>query len=125
MSTRDRTVLVHNPRCSKSRSLADILRDRKVDFVERLYLVDPLREEELVELARQLDKPLRECVRTKEEAYRASGLAELSADEQTNVIVRRAILAHPELLERPILIHEGRARIGRPPEDALELLGDD
>ena len=125
MNTFDRTTLLHNPRCSKSRTFADDLRQRGVEFVERRYLDDPLREEELVELSRRLGKPLRECIRTKEEAYRTSGLAELTAEQQTDELVRRAVLAHPELLERPILLHLGRARIGRPAEHALELLEDD
>jgi arsenate reductase len=118
LPTGDRPLLLHNPRCSKSRAAKALLEERGVAFDERRYLEDPLSREELEELARRLGRPAGEWIRKGEGAYAEAGLTEASSDEER----LRALAAHPILLERPILVRGARAVVGRPPERLLELL---
>src|SRR4030095_12519263 len=114
----DRPLLLHNPRCSKSRAAKALLEARGVGFDERRYLEDPLSRAQLAELARCLGRPAREWVRSGEAAYAEAGLSDASTDEARLL----AVAAHPILLERPILVRGSRAVVGRPPERVLELL---
>lgn len=119
MLTRDdRLLLLHNPRCSKSRAARALLEERGLDFVERRYLDDPLSRDELEELGRRLARSPKEWVRKGEPAYREAGLSD-SADDAA---LLDAIAAHPILMERPIAVRGDRAVVGRPPEDVLELV---
>ena len=111
-------LLIHNPRCSKSRAAKSLLEERGVPFELRLYLEDPLSRAELGELRGRLSRPAREWVRRGEPAFAAAGLGPESDDGT----VLGAIAKHPELLERPILVSGDRAVVGRPPEKILELL---
>jgi arsenate reductase len=115
---RDGFVLLHNPRCSKSRAARDLLEARGVAFEERRYLDQPLDRAELEDLARRLGKPIGEWVRRKEAAFAEAGLDATSADDA----LLDAVAARPILMERPILVRGERAKVGRPPEDVLELL---
>lgn len=110
-------VFLHNPGCSKSRTVKSLLDEREVPYVERRYLEDPLSLAELVELRALLDRPAREWVRSGEAAYAESGL-DVNAGEEAHL---SAIAKHPILLERPIVVHGGDARVGRPPTAILEL----
>ncbi len=111
-------LLLHNPRCSKSRATHALLVERGVAFEERRYLDDPLSREELEDLAKRLSRPAREWVRKGEEAFKKAGLTADSPDAE----LLEAIAREPILLERPIVVRGPRARVGRPPEDVLELL---
>jgi len=111
-------LLLHNPRCSKSRAAKALLEERGATFSERLYLEEPLSQDELQDLALRLGKPATEWVRRNEDAFAEAGLASESSAEA----ILTAIAAHPTLLERPILIRGQRASIGRPPENILPLL---
>lgn len=114
----DELVLLHNPRCSKSRGALALLQERGVEFRERRYLDDPLTRDELVELGRRLGGRAIDWVRTGEAAFGQAGLSAQSSDEE----LLDAVAAHPVLLQRPILIRGRRAAVGRPPEDLLALL---
>lgn len=114
----DTLVLLHNPRCSKSRAARALLEERGVAFEERRYLDDPLSREELAELCQRLDRPAREWLRRGEDAYREAGLDADASD----AAVLAAMAAHPILIERPIAVRGRRAVVGRPPENVLELL---
>ena len=118
LSDGDRIVLLHNPRCSKSRAARALLEDRGVDFDERRYLEEALSRQELDELRARLDRPAREWVRRGEDAYREAGLDADAVD----ALILDAMAMHPILIERPILVRGGRAVVGRPPEEILELL---
>ena len=111
-------VLIHNPRCSKSRAARGLLEERGVAFVERLYLEDRLSRDELTDLAARLARPLSEWTRTKEAAFREAGLTDGASDDA----ILDAMAEHPILVERPILVRGRRAVVGRPPEDVLSLL---
>jgi arsenate reductase len=111
-------LLLHNPRCSKSRAARALLEARGVAFAERRYLDDPLSLAELYELAARLGRPPREWSRRGEEAWSSAGLADDASDDA----ILRAMAAHPVLIERPILVRGRRAAVGRPPERILDLL---
>lgn len=113
----DETVLLHNPRCSKSRATKALLEESGVAFTERLYLDEPLSKEELAELRKRLDRPVREWVRRGEKAFAATGLDGGAADDA----LIDAIAGEPILMERPIVVRGPRAKVGRPPADVLEL----
>lgn len=116
---KDELVLLHNPRCSKSRALKEALEARGAAFVERRYLDQPLGRAELADLSRKLGLPAARMVRSKEPEYAAEGLTARSTDAQLLAAIARS----PKLLERPILIRGERAAIGRPdPRAALALL---
>ncbi|MEC9364178.1 arsenate reductase (glutaredoxin) [Sinimarinibacterium flocculans] len=114
-----RDGILHNPRCSKSRETLKLLRDRGVDLPVIEYLQTPPTKAELAEICRLLGvKPL-QLVRTKEALFAELGLGKDNGYSDAQWL---AVLAeHPKLLERPIVIHKGRAAIGRPPEQVLAL----
>lgn len=112
-------VLLHNPRCSKSRAAKQLLDERGVAYEERRYLERPLTRDELAALARRLGRPAREWVRQGEEIYREAGLG----PDAPEAAILDAMARHPSLIERPILIAGERAVVGRPPEAVLALLG--
>ena len=114
----DALVLLHNPRCSKSRAAHALLIERGAAFGERRYLEDPLSRAELDELRKRLGRPASDWLRRGEDAYAEAGLA---ADSSEAAILD-AMAAHPILIERPILVRGARAVVGRPPEAILELL---
>ena len=111
-------VLYHNPRCSKSREALDLLRAHGIEPRIRDYLREPPGRGELLTLKAALDLPPRQWMREGEDAFAELGLAGIDDEER----LIDAIVAHPRLLQRPILLIDGKARIGRPPERLLELL---
>lgn len=113
----DPVVLLHNPRCSKSRATAAILAEAGINYTERLYLEDPLSADELADLAEKLDRHPREWVRTGQAEYAARGLDANSSPEE----LFAAMAEEPILMERPIVVARGQARVGRPPAAVLEL----
>ena len=114
----DALLLLHNPRCSKSREAKALLDGRGIAYTERRYLEQPLSRAELAELAQRLARPVREWTRTREPAFAQLGLRADAPD----AALLDAIARHPELLERPVLVRGARAVVGRPPEAILELL---
>ena len=112
-------VYLHNPRCRKSREGLELLRARGVAPTVREYLKDPLSLEEVKALAAALDADsLRGWLRTVEDAYKAQ-FAGKTPTLNTQI---KAVAKEPKLLERPILIRTGEARVGRPPERLLDLV---
>jgi arsenate reductase (glutaredoxin) len=112
------TSIYFNPRCSKCRTAQGILTERGIDAHIVEYLKAAPTVPQLEELMRQLDiTDPREMMRTGEDVYAALGLA-----DQTGPALLAAIAANPILLERPIVVRDGRAVIARPPERLLELL---
>lgn len=112
-------TIYHNPRCSKSRQALALLEERNLHPQVVQYLKTPPSPEQLKELLTALDLPARALLRTKEQEYQDLGLADTSLDETA---LLHAISKHPKLMERPIVVHNGNAVIGRPPENVLALL---
>lgn len=112
-------TLYHNPRCSKSRAALELLRERGAEVRLVEYLKTPPDETELERLAAQLDLPVRKMMRSNEKIYRELDLDNpVHGDDD----LLRAVAEHPILLQRPIAVAAGRAVIGRPPENVLELI---
>jgi arsenate reductase len=114
----DQILLLHNPRCSKSRAARELLEAHGLAFAERRYLEEPLTRAELDELARRLGLPPRQWARSGEGAWRAAGLGPESSDAE----ILDAMARHPILIERPIAVRGRRAVVGRPPDRILALL---
>lgn len=112
-------TLYHNPRCSKSRAALALLREHGVEPEVIEYLKDPPDAETLSRLLDLLGLGPRELMRTKEPEYRALGLDDPGLTREALIA---AMVANPRLIERPILVKDGRAAIGRPPEKLLEIL---
>jgi arsenate reductase len=110
-------VIYHNPRCSKSREALDLLRANRIDPQVVDYLETPLEKAELEQIFTMLKVEPKEMIRTKEEVF-----ATLNVDLADKDSVLNAIIQHPKLLERPIIVHKGKALICRPPEKVLELM---
>lgn len=117
----DELLLLHHPRCSKSRAARALLEERGVRFAERRYLEEPLDRGELEALRSRLGQPVSAWVRPGEDAWRRAGLGASAADTPEAALLD-AIAAHPALLQRPILVRGARAVVGRPPEKVLDLL---
>lgn len=111
--------IYHNPRCSKSRQTLEILQSRQQNPSIVEYLKTPPTPEELEYILQMLGMEPRQLMRTKEEEYKALGLDNNSLSRQQLI---QAMVDHPKLIERPIVIHNNKAAIGRPPEKILEIL---
>jgi arsenate reductase (glutaredoxin) len=111
--------IYHNPRCSKSRETLALLEQKGLKPEVIKYLDTPPDADQLKTLLAQLGmNSARELMRTKEEEYKNLGLAEVH-DEDALVA---AMVAHPRLIERPIVVNNHQAALGRPPEQVLEIL---
>jgi len=113
--------LWHNPRCSKSRGAKDIVELAGVDYVERRYLDDPPTAAELGAVLVALGKEPWELARMDEDVAKQLDLRSWAHDRARWI---DAMVAHPILIERPIVVtDDGRAALGRPPEAIRALLG--
>ena len=113
-----RAKIYHNPRCSKSRATLALLEQRGLEPEIIEYLKTPLQASEIKELIAMLRVAPKDLLRTGEAAFQESGL---SPDAPADELV--ALMASaPIVIERPIVVIGGRARIGRPPERVLELM---
>ena len=112
-------TLYHNPRCSKSRGALELLEQRGLAPTVVRYLETPLDAAQLRSLLAKLGLSARQLLRTGEDEYKTLNLADPSLSEEQLVA---AIAQHPKLMERPILEAGGKAIIGRPPENVLEIL---
>jgi arsenate reductase len=111
--------IYHNNRCTKSRATLALLEARGDDIEVINYLDNPPTAAELAVLLKQLGMTARALLRTGEAEYQALGLADQSLGESALIV---AMVAHPKLIERPIVVANGKAAIGRPPETVLAIL---
>ncbi|AKE09360.1 arsenate reductase (glutaredoxin) [Serratia liquefaciens] len=113
-------TIYHNPRCSKSRETLALLEQHGVMPDVVLYLETPPSVDQLKKLLKELGfSSARELMRKKEDLYKALKLADESLSE-TQLL--QAMVDNPKLIERPIVVKGTQARIGRPPEQVLEIL---
>ena len=112
------TTIFHNPRCSKSRETLALLEENNIQPDIRLYLENAPSVSEIQELLAMLQLQPIELMRRKESLYKELGL---DSEEVTDEQRLTAMEQNPKLIERPIVIHNGKAKIGRPPEQVLEL----
>ncbi|MDD2057890.1 arsenate reductase (glutaredoxin) [Pseudomonas sp. GD03860] len=112
-------TLYHNPRCSKSRGALELLEARGLAPTVVRYLETPPSATELEALLGKLGIGARQLLRSGEDEYKDLNLADASLSEAQLI---DAMVKHPKLIERPILIAGDKAVIGRPPEKVLEIL---
>ena len=114
-----RAICYHNPRCGKSRQTLQLLQEQgnDVDIID--YLKTPPTFQQLDDIIQKLGIEPRDLMRTKEAAYKTNGLDDKSLDRQALI---NGMINNPILIERPIVIANGKAVIGRPPEAVLAIL---
>jgi len=113
------TVIYHNPRCSKSRATLALLRENGVEPDIVKYLDAPPDAAQLKAITGKLNCSIRDILRSGESIYRELGIQDSAPAEDALIDI---VAAHPQLLQRPIVIHGKRAAIGRPPENVLAIL---
>jgi arsenate reductase (glutaredoxin) len=112
-------LIYHNPRCSKSRQTLELLRQRGIEPTVIEYLKTPPTAGELDAILHRLGIEPRALIRKSEAAYQEAGLDNPDLDRAALIA---AMVAHPVLIERPIVLTDGKAAIGRPPENVLAIL---
>ena len=111
-------IIYHNPRCSKSREALEIIRQNNLDHQIKLYLEDPLTFKELESILLKLQMQPRELLRKGENDYKLNNLSDL---KHSNQDIINFMIKFPRLIERPIIIKEEKAVLGRPPENVNHL----
>lgn len=109
--------IYHNARCSKSRGCLQILQERGLEVEIVNYLEQPPGESELRQISSLSGLDFGQLMRSGDALYRELGLAEAGPEQ-----LLQALLAHPQLLERPIVVVGAQAVVARPPEKVLEIL---
>jgi arsenate reductase len=112
-------TMYHNPRCSKSRETLALLNQKGIEPEIIEYLSSPPDATQLKKILGLLGLSPREIIRTKDELYKEINLDNEDLDD--NQIIA-ALIENPKLIERPIVLANGKAAIGRPPENILEIL---
>ena len=112
-------TIYHNPRCSKSRETLSLLRDQGVEPEIVEYLKNPPNAQVLSDLLTQLGLEPRGLMRRKEAEYAELGLDDPALSREALI---EAMVTHPRLIERPIVVKNGKAALGRPPQAVLEIL---
>ena len=113
-------TIIHNPRCSKSRQTLALLEENGITPNVIEYLKTPLSLDEIKSIFKKLNvESVRHMMRTKEAEYKEAKLMDADVDDHA---LLQAMVTTPKLIERPIVIKGDQARIGRPPENVLEIL---
>lgn len=111
--------IYHNPRCSKSRETLALVENTGASFVVINYLQTPPSSETLEQIIAMLGfTSARQLMRCKEALYKTLALQ----DEKSESALLKAMVENPKLIERPIVIADGKAAIGRPPEAVLNII---
>ena len=111
--------IYHNPRCGKSRQTLQLLQEQGIEPEIIEYLKTPPSAEELNIILKKLDMEPRELMRKNEAEYKVSGLNDETLDREALI---NSMVSHPILIERPIVVANDKAAIGRPPEAVLTIL---
>ena len=114
-----KATIFHNSRCSKSRQTLDILQQQGADIEIVEYLKTPPDATQIKQLCEMLGIGVRDVMRSGETVYKDLGLGDQSlSDDQ----LLAAMVENPILIQRPIVVANNQARIGRPPESVLEIV---
>ena len=108
--------ILHNPRCHKSRESLALLNGKEIEIVE--YLKYPPSYQELEAIIELLGIPAEELIRKNEKIFKEEFRGKEFSEKQWIEIM----VEHPILIERPIIMTDGKAVIGRPPEKVLDLI---
>lgn len=112
------TTIYHNPRCRKSRETLQLLEDRNEKIETILYLEEPPTTSELKTIIKKLGISPIELIRKGEAIWKDNYRGKTLTDAE----VLQAMIDHPKLIERPIVLKDGKAALGRPPENILKIL---
>jgi len=115
-----KNIFYHNPRCRKSREGLKLVEGKRIEFELVEYLKEPPTKEQLQSILNSLGKKPLEMMRTQEKIFKELKLSkkdDRSDDEWIEIMV-----SNPILIERPILVYNKQAALGRPPEDLLKIL---
>ena len=112
-------IIYHNPRCSKSRQALEIIKQNNCDYQIKLYLDEPLTFNELESILVKLQMQPRELLRKGESDFK---LNNLSDPKHSDADIINFMIKFPKLMERPIIIKEDKAVLGRPPENINNLI---
>jgi len=112
-------TIYHNPRCSKSRATLELLNEKGIEANVVKYLETPPDRDTLIKILDMLGLEPRDLMRKGEKEYKENNLADetLSRDDLID-----AMLKYPKLIERPIVVKDGKAAIGRPIENVINIL---
>ena len=112
-------IIYHNPKCSKSRKALEIIKSKNIEPTIILYLTNKLSKIEVENVLSKLELSIRDILRTEEDEYKNNNLKNenLTDDKLIDFLIK-----FPKLLQRPIVIKNNKAVIGRPPENILNLL---
>jgi len=110
--------ILHNPKCSKSRNALLLLKDKGLEVEIIKYLDNPPSRVELIAILDMLGLSAKGLMRNKEDIYKELGINEIDDEE----VLIGLMVANPKLIERPIVIKNGKAAIGRPIENIIDLL---
>lgn len=111
--------MYHNPRCSKSRQTLELLKENSIEPELITYLETPPTEAELDNVLNLLGMEPRDLMRKKEAEYSAAGLDNPGLDRAALI---KGMVENPRVIERPIVVANGKAAIGRPPENVLAII---
>ena len=112
-------TIYHNPKCSKSRQTLKLLQEQGINPVTIEYLKNPPTVEKLKEILSLLGVSPRDLMRKKEDEYKELDLANSKLTDEDLI---HFMVKHPILIERPIVLANGKAALGRPPEQVLNIL---
>ena len=115
----DSTTIYHNPRCSKSRAAMDLLTDKGIETNVVKYLDTPPDSAAIAEILDMLDLEPRELMRKGEQAYKDNNLDDATLTREKLI---EAMVNNPSVIERPIVVKDGKAAIGRPIENIIDIL---
>ena len=110
--------IYHNPRCKKSREGVAFLEDAQIDFEIIKYLETPPNSEEVKDLLKKLSYTPIQLVRKNEAVWKENFKGKDLSDDE----IIQAMVTYPKLIERPIVVKDQKAVLGRPPENVLELI---
>lgn len=113
-------TIYHNPRCSKSRQTLQLLEENGITPDIVLYLETPPGAGQIRGLLKKLGIGARDLLRKGEDEYRDNNLKDPGLSEEQLIA---AMVEHPKLIERPIVVRGDKAVLGRPPENVFELMG--
>ena len=112
-------IFYHNPKCSKSRKVLEIIKSKNIEPTIILYLKNKLSKTEVKNLVSKLGLPIRDILRTGEDEYKNNNLKNKNLSDNKLI---EFLIKFPKLLQRPIIIKKNKAIIGRPPKNILKLL---
>ena len=112
-------IIYHNPKCSKSRQALEIIRSKNIEPTIILYLINKLSKTEVKKLLSKLGLSIRDILRTGEDEYKNNNLKNENLSDNKLI---EFLIKFPKLLQRPIVVKDNKAVVGRPTENILNLL---